>query len=321
MFSILNVPIADHGFFINLDRSTDRLDNIKQQIDTFAIENLERFPAITDPLHQSSATKSHFAALSTAIERGYETVFIAEDDFQLYDDLFILDSSLSCSLKDYLPELMNDISIQEWDIVLLGFNAKKRCIPVSRHLSRNFKSTGAWGYIIKKPAIDFILKNFSYYRDRLAIDDILPYLTYHGFNSFATNVCTMHHAHGFVSTLQPSLGPIDYRQWILGNYYNSIWFYVDRPQSLQEALSQIYQKSEFNRNNIVSIKNYNGNIDQLMGFIEKNNQYYGTYIEIDTSNFPNIGYNIAVEWHNLIHSNKDTKKIRGLGQNAIAEYI
>jgi GR25 family glycosyltransferase involved in LPS biosynthesis len=318
MFSILGSELADIGFFINLDSSTERLDNVKKQIDQFQITDLHRFPALKDPLHQASATKSHCAALSSAINSGHDSLFIAEDDFQLYDNVFVTEPHINKKTSDYLKILSEHLLNTEWDVVCLGFNGKKRCIPISPHLSKNFKSTGAWGYLIKRRAAEFILNNFSYYRDRQAIDDLLPALTYYGFRSFVTNVQICHHAHGFVSTLQPSLGPIDYRQWITGNYYNTIWHYIKEiPADFDSALAQIYSGSDFNRNNIVRITNYNEDITGLIDFVDRHPEYYGTYIDLDTSKDRHIGYLISVEFHNLIHSWTDTPRITGLGSNII----
>ena len=56
---IFNKKIADKGFFINLEKSTDRLDNVNTQILKFKIDNLNRFEALTDEMVQCSATKSH----------------------------------------------------------------------------------------------------------------------------------------------------------------------------------------------------------------------------------------------------------------------
>lgn len=320
MFSINNQILADHGFFINLDSSLDRLQNANNQIKNFNISGLERFSAIRDTLHQSSATKSHCAALSLSLERGYDCVFIAEDDFQILPNVSV-GGGFTESLYSYLPEFTGHISEYNWDVLLLGFNGKKKCIPVSKHLSKNFKSTGAWGYLIKKKAIEFILNNFSYYRDRQAIDDILPSLTYYGFNSLVANIQIVHHAHGLVSTLQPSLGPIDYREWINGNYYNCIWFYIKNASSFDNALDEIYLNSEFNRNNIISIKNYDGQIEKILNFISSHPEYEGSYMEIDASQDSALRYNMSVEWSHLLHSIQNTPNITGLGTNTIVHYI
>lgn len=320
MFSLYNNNIANHAFYINLPRSTDRLLNIEKQIKEFDIKGLERLEALTDELHQSSATKSHINALSIADREGYDTICVFEDDFQFHDNIFIYNESWKSTLYEYLPQLIEELNNTEWDVVLLGFNGKKPCIPVSKHLSKNFKSTGAWAYLIKRKTYQYILNNFNYYRDRLAIDDIIPYLTYFGFKSYVTNIQIAHHAKGFISTLQPSLGPTDYTQWILGNYHRSIWHFIDNTNSkdFSSALNNLYLNSEFIRNNIGILNNFNGNIEHLINFMNQNPNYSRMYTEISTNyDTPGLGYYLSVECSFLIHKPHDRPNIDGLGQKLV----
>lgn len=320
MFSIYNQKISDHAFFINLPKSTDRLSNIEQQINQFDIKGLYRLEALTDELHQSSATKSHFNAFSIADKEGYDTLCVFEDDFQFYQDIFIFNESFKTLLSDYLPRIMSEINNRDWDVILFGFNGKKPCIPISEHLSKNFKSTGAWAYLINRKTYQYILNNFSYYRDRLAIDDIIPYLTYFGFKSYVTNVQIAHHGKGFVSTLQPSLGPTDYTQWILGNYHRTIWHYLNGSHCIDfdSALNQLYTNSEFTRNHIGILKNFNGDVQHLINFMNQNLNYANIYTEIfNNYESPALGYYLSVECSSLVHRPHDRTNIEGLGSNLI----
>lgn len=314
MCNISNLKLADIGYFINLDSSIDRLDNINKQINHFNITNLHRFPALSDQHIQSSATKSHFAILEQCLKNNYETAFIAEDDFQLYDNLFIGPNSNSTSFINYLNNFTNHIKDYDWDIILLGFNPKKPCIPVSRYLTKVFRSTGGWAYLIKPKAIEYILNNFSYSRDYLAIDDIIPAMTYRNFLVYASNVQIVHHAPGFISTLQPSLGPTDYREWVNGNYYNYVWQYLSSFDSFELCLDQIYSNSDFERNNIIKLTNYN-KIDQIFSFLPNHKEYRSCYMEVDNTTDSFLGYCISAEFNNLIHTSEHTKNIVGLGKN------
>lgn len=324
MFSLYDNNISDQGFYINLPGSTERLSNVEKQIDKFAIKGLSRVEALTDPLHQSSATKSHFHALEIADKEGYDSVCIFEDDFQLYENINVLFDSNSIKLQEYLPELCEDLKKNKWDVVLLGFNGRKHCIPVSPHLSKNFKSTGAWAYLINRKTYQYILNNFNYHRDRLAIDDIIPYLTYFGFDSLATNVQIFHHGVGFVSTLQPSLGPTNYSQWIWGNYQRTIWNCLDtnNPIGFHASLQKIYDDSNFSRNNILYIDNFDGNIESLQNFMHNNCSYYSVYAELlNNYDMPNVGYCLNVELPYLVHRLGTRDKISGLGSNIVTVSI
>ena len=318
MFSILNNNIAEAGFYINLDSSEDRKNNVNSQIEKFNIQNLNRFPAITSPHTQSSATLSHRAIFELAQIKQYKTICVFEDDFQLYDSLFIGHETNSIKTEEYLPILAEHLNEIEWDIVFLGFNGRHPCIPVSKHLSRNFKSTGAWGYIIKERAYSYILEKFDYNRDRLAIDDLLPVMNYHGFKALATNTQIAHHGIGFISTLQPSLGPINYSEWILGNYYRTIWHLLDNPSSFDDALNQIFDNSEFIRNNTIRLNNFDGNVDRLIHFMKENPRYAVGFNEIvDNYSLPQVSYYLGVECPYLIHPVNTRQRVFGLDYNIV----
>ena len=87
MFSISNVAFADKGFYINLDSSLDRRNHVEKQIEKFNIKNIERFSALTDELRQCTATKSQKAVFEKAISENLNTVFIAEDDFDILENI------------------------------------------------------------------------------------------------------------------------------------------------------------------------------------------------------------------------------------------
>ena len=318
MFSILDTNISDAGFYINLDSSVERRNNVEEQIHKFNIQNLNRFSAITNPFTQSTATMSHCAVFEMAKKEKYKTISVFEDDFQLYDTLFVGNEKNNIQISEYLPILIEHMQNIEWDIICLGFNGRHPCIPVSKHLSMNFKSTGAWGYIIKERAYLYILEHFDYHRDRLAIDDLLPVLNYHGFKSLATNTQIVHHGVGFISTLQPSLGPINYSEWILGNYYRTIWHLLDSPLDFDDSLNQIFDNSEFIRNNTIRLNNFDGNVDRLIHFMKENPRYAVGFNEIvDNYSLPQVSYYLGVECPYLIHPVNTRQRVFGLDYNIV----
>jgi glycosyl transferase, family 25 len=72
-----SVPIL----YINLDKRTDRREQIEQQLETYGL-SYERFPAIYHPFGIVGCTQSHLAVLRIAKERKYPRVWIMEDDFE-----------------------------------------------------------------------------------------------------------------------------------------------------------------------------------------------------------------------------------------------
>lgn len=212
---ILGVKISDKGYFINLPKSVDRLENVNQQIVNYNIKNLDRFEAVTDAWHQSSCTKSHKNVFELAKSKNELVISVFEDDFQLYENIRYYNRQIK--LSDALELIANELNQIEWDVILLGCNPKSDIVPVTKHLGVIHQCTGGWGYIIKKNAYEYILNNFEYNRDRLAIDDILPLLNSRGFKTLTTMPMLVNHAIGFESTLQPK-GPVNYTIWIEGSW-------------------------------------------------------------------------------------------------------
>jgi len=213
---INDTKIADGGFYINLDSSFERNENVLKQINEYNIKGLERFSALSDPFFQSSATKSQRAVFEEALKRGYKTVFVSEDDFQIYNNIKKYNGTEVC-FSDHIKTIMKELNTLEWDAFLFGCTPKTWLIPVTENISLNHKSTGAWAYIINDKAMRFFLDNFSYTSDLLACDDILPILNFCGFKSYCASPLTIHHARGFVSTLRPD-GPVNYDNMIEGSY-------------------------------------------------------------------------------------------------------
>jgi GR25 family glycosyltransferase involved in LPS biosynthesis len=316
---INGVKLADIGYYINLDKSVDRNENIKKQILEFNIENLHRFSALTDDLIQSSATKSHKKIFELCKEQNIETVLILEDDFQLYQNVYVGDNTCSKPLVEYLGEIIQEINNLDWDVIMFGFNGRKPAIPISNHFSIVFKSTGAWGYIIKKRAYEYVLNNYNYYNDRLAIDDILPLLNFYNFTTLATNVQIVHHAVGFISTLNPK-GPVDYRVWIDGNYYNSIWKHTNFIDDFDKNLNNIFLNSKICRDNVFIFKNYPKEINLIEDFIKSDTKYQSSLILLDKNEISNnemtkINYHFMVESPFLVYWEDQINNIKKYYKN------
>lgn len=241
MFAIHDYILADAGFYINLDESKDRLELVQNQIQQFNIKNLERFSALTDELRQSSCTKSHKAVFKYALDNNLHRIFIAEDDFKIVENAK-LGRFGSIQTQEYLDNIYKDIS--QYDVVMFGCNPKKQIIPINRYLGYNVASTGAWAYIINDRTMKYILDNYNYYKDYMAIDDILPTLNYKGFKTVITIPQIITHTDGIPSTLQPSLGDTYYSGWIDGSWnkhlYEKIPNIIKSKQEFHKHLEENY---------------------------------------------------------------------------------
>jgi GR25 family glycosyltransferase involved in LPS biosynthesis len=221
MFKILNYKLADKGFYINLPKSTDRDSKIKELSLKYNIEGLNRFEALTDEMIQYSCTKSHLEVFKQSLSEDLQIIFVGEDDFNIEDRCYFPYDEIK-NFSDVVKDVYLDLQNVEWDVVLLGCNPKSQIRPVTKNLGVVDKSTGAWAYLIKKRAYQYILENSNYKRDYIAIDDYLPLLNSKGFVTLTTIPLIINHAVGLESTLQPR-GPVNYTGWITGNYHKFLY--------------------------------------------------------------------------------------------------
>ncbi len=222
MFKINNLDFAKKGFYINLESSTDRKEQVESLIQKYNIEGLERFDALTDDFIQYSCTKSHLSLFEKCSEENLDVIFVAEDDFFIEDTLYTPYTDDNITFLESLKNVHEDLKMLEWDVIQFGCNPKSHLIPQTNNLAKNYFSTGAWAYLIKKDAYEYILKNLNYRRDYIAIDDYLPLLSKKGFTTLTTIPQLINHSVGFVSTLQPR-GPVNYSEWIKGNYHKFLY--------------------------------------------------------------------------------------------------
>jgi hypothetical protein len=221
MVKISGIEIAENGHYINLEESKDRNENVHNQINKYQIEGLNRFNALSDVARFYSCTKSHLEIFRNSEE---SSLLILEDDFQIHDTCYI--NKLEFNFVDTLRQVMDELKDIEWDVVMFGCNPKTYLIPITNLLSKNFKSTGSWAFIIKKRAYKYIVDNSNYFKDYLAIDDWLCHLNALGFNVLTTTPKLISHGVGFESTLQPA-GKVNYDAWIDGNYQQYLYQYIN----------------------------------------------------------------------------------------------
>lgn len=276
MFKIEGVKLADSGYYINLEESEDRRLKVNEQIEKFNIEGLERYEAVINEFLPAGPTVSHLKLMEELLElEDQETFFIAEDDFNINETVELIGTKFKLPLKEYLTSLSESLEGIEWDIVQLGCNPSVPFIFEDKNLGYMFKSTGAWAYLINKRACRYILDNFSYMRDRLAIDNIIPILNLRGFKSFMTPVNVIDHAVGMPSTVQRHIKQCNYKAWIEGNYHKNITTFVnncdidqeDEDLTLLDVLEKCAEKHKEIRG-VVNVFDLN-NSEESFNFLSK----------------------------------------------------
>jgi GR25 family glycosyltransferase involved in LPS biosynthesis len=134
--TIKSIDDIQHVFYINLESRLDRKEHIEAQLKRVGFTTFERFNAIKMPNNSSNSSNSgrvgcsmsHIKCLEIAKERGYNHLFICEDD-----TLFTQPDLFKNQLNKFL---MNKHS---WDVVLFAGNnippyerIDESCVSVSR---------------------------------------------------------------------------------------------------------------------------------------------------------------------------------------------
>ena len=144
------MELFKHTFFINLESRVDRLENVQNELRKMGI-NGERVNAVKSKVGGIGCTLSHIRCLEEAQKRGYEQVFICEDDIKFTNpELF----------KQQLQKFSNNKEIQ-WDILLIGANVVPPYQRVGDYCARVFNAQTTISYIAKREMYDVLLENFK----------------------------------------------------------------------------------------------------------------------------------------------------------------
>ena len=142
----------DRIIYINLDKRTDRLEQINNEINKFSLEDkTEKFPAI----HHSSGTigcgKSHLAVLKLAKERKYKNVLILEDDFYFVVSKDEFESNLKLFFEN----------VKEFDVCLFSYNLNKSESCKYPFLLRLLDGQTASGYLVNESYYDSLINLYE----------------------------------------------------------------------------------------------------------------------------------------------------------------
>jgi len=140
----------DRIFYINLDKRTDRREQMEKQMSDYGITNIERFPAVFHPMGSVGCGLSHLGVLKLAKERGYKRILIFEDDFEFLVSKEEFENNIG---------KMNDV---EFEACFLSYNLVD-FIQSEEHdfLLRAFKCHTSAGYMINQTSFDILIKEIE----------------------------------------------------------------------------------------------------------------------------------------------------------------
>jgi hypothetical protein len=169
MVSVNGVKIADLGFYINLDKRTDRKEKIEKQLDELNIVGVQRHSAFSN--HSSgpcNCKQSHYDLYKKLLESEWETLLVLEDDC-LFLDRFQKKSE----------EVFTELYKIEWDIFWLGCRNRRSPKPYQGSFYKTSSVSHAQSYIIKRHVCEYILENFPVeHYSTTAVDELLCLLPF-----------------------------------------------------------------------------------------------------------------------------------------------
>lgn len=144
------MELLEHTLFINLNHRTDRLEHINAEFEKMGIK-AERVEGVQPKTPAIGCTMSHIKCLELAKIRGYEQVFICEDDITFTNpDLF----------KEQIEKFAENDNIN-WDVLIISGNNRPPCQKLYEYAARVFYCQCCTGYVVKKEYYDTMLANFK----------------------------------------------------------------------------------------------------------------------------------------------------------------
>ena len=138
-------------YFINLEESKDRLQNIKKELNKidYPDNRIVRIDAIKKTDGSFGCGLSHIKALKKGLETDEEFFIILEDDFKF-----------NPKGKDNILGLINKgLEAPNWNMILLACNGGGQ--KYSKYLKNNVDCQTTSGYIIKKSYAPLLLKHWE----------------------------------------------------------------------------------------------------------------------------------------------------------------
>ena len=139
-------PILKHIVYINLDRSTERRQQMEEMFSNYGL-TAERFSAIqNDSFPLLGCAQSHLAVLKRAREQGYQQVLIMEDDFEP-----------TVSPEEFRQRIWQ-VSENGYDVFQLVLGTFRGEVMVGSPFTKVLESQNGAGYIVHERFYDRLIQ-------------------------------------------------------------------------------------------------------------------------------------------------------------------
>jgi len=168
MVTINDIKIADLGFYINLDRRTDRKEHLEKNLKEYNITGVERQPARENTsTTQLNLVNTNFDLYKKFLSTDAETLLVLEDDCKFLP-----------SIKQDTKEVFENIHNTEWDLFWVGGINRKPPIFYKNKCYQVSSPSYAQSYIIKRRMAEDMLNYFNPNWLNLGIDEMLCLFAY-----------------------------------------------------------------------------------------------------------------------------------------------
>jgi len=144
---VKDIQDIKHAVYINLKKRTDRKEMVENEMKRIGL-SIERFNAIEMPNGAIGCSMSHLNCLEMAKRKGWDHVWICEDDIH-----FTIPSLFVTQLNSFLSK--HNI----WDVLLLGGNNIPPFYKVDDCCVRVTRCQTTTGYLVRQHYYDTLIKN------------------------------------------------------------------------------------------------------------------------------------------------------------------
>lgn len=164
MVTINGVKLSDSGFYINLEKRTDRKTIIESQFKKLNLFGINRFNAITELENpQLNCNKSHYSIFEEFLKTKDEVLLVLEDDCLFLDNFY----------SDY-RQIIEDIYSVDWDIFWLGVKNRKPPLENRNNTYYTTSTSHTHSYLIKRNLCKYILETHPFNcLHNILIDELL----------------------------------------------------------------------------------------------------------------------------------------------------
>jgi len=141
-----NIPVM----YINLERRTDRKENVIKELHKIGIDHPICFKAVELENGAVGCSISHLKCIEIAKKNNYDYVFICEDDIEFTDPNLFLNQ-----LEIFINSDIN------WDVILVAGNNMLPYTPVNDVCIKVMNCQTTTGYIVKNNYYDKLIQNFK----------------------------------------------------------------------------------------------------------------------------------------------------------------